>query len=618
MPETAKSIQRNLSYVQLFLLVGGLIATVWVVIYFDLQRTREDILAKSRGDLTNLTLAFSKEIESSVKTIDVSLLDLRERWQENPARFAAAVRNRQTYLEREFAFQIAVIDSRGKLAFSSLEQSVKPLDLSDREHFQVHRTRSTDELFISKPVLGRLSNRWSIQFTRPIYDSNNQFTGVIVLSVSPEYFYQFYRSSTLPTQSTINLVRDTGEVLSRYPNAVLALGRSFTPAPFLNEFAPESGIFQRASPFDGVERLLAWRKLDRYKLVVAVGYSINEILTPYRQQRYRNVLAGTILSLLLLLIGYMKLLGIRQQQQAAMEMEENEERWRLALEAAGDGVWDWNVPQSSVAFSTGWKTMLGYMPDEIGTSLDEWKKRVHPDDMAQVMEDVNAHFSGKTDFYMNEHRVLCKNGNWKWILDRGMVISRDKDGNPVRMVGTHTDISSRKEMEEVLKNLATTDSLTGLSNRRHFMEELEKEMARIQRYPGSEATVLVADLDFFKKINDTYGHATGDAALKHFANLLGSKTRKSDFVGRLGGEEFAVLLTETNLGQAQHFAQGLCTALRETPLKIGDQVIPMTVSIGVARLEVEDANGERALERADIALYEAKNSGRDRAVAKSR
>jgi PAS domain S-box-containing protein len=125
-----------------------------------------------------------------------------------------------------------------------------------------------------------------------------------------------------------------------------------------------------------------------------------------------------------------------------------EERWLFALEGAGDGVWDWNAQTNKVYFSRQWKSMLGYEEHEIGDALDEWDSRVHPDDRERVYADLNRHLDGKTPVYVNEHRVRCKNGSYKWILDRGKVISRTPDGKPMRVIGTHTDISKRKLAEE--------------------------------------------------------------------------------------------------------------------------------------------------------------------------
>jgi PAS domain S-box-containing protein len=143
-----------------------------------------------------------------------------------------------------------------------------------------------------------------------------------------------------------------------------------------------------------------------------------------------------------------------RQRDLQNALQESEFRWKFALEGSGDGMWDWNVAQSTVFFSTRWKTMLGFAEDEIGSGLDEWSKRIHPDDLVRVMADAQANLDGTTPLYINEHRVSCKDGSYKWILDRGIVVSRDEDGKPLRVIGTHADISEHKLANEQLKKLS--------------------------------------------------------------------------------------------------------------------------------------------------------------------
>lgn len=139
-------------------------------------------------------------------------------------------------------------------------------------------------------------------------------------------------------------------------------------------------------------------------------------------------------------------------QQRTLDFQQSEARWQFALEgAAGDGVWDWNLQTNQVFFSQQWKTMLGYTEQDVGDSLTEWESRVHPEDQSRCYADLNAHFSGHTAAYQNEHRLRCKDGSYKWILARGKVIEWTADGNPLRMIGTHTDITQHKEIEIQLR-----------------------------------------------------------------------------------------------------------------------------------------------------------------------
>ncbi len=134
-----------------------------------------------------------------------------------------------------------------------------------------------------------------------------------------------------------------------------------------------------------------------------------------------------------------------------IQKEDLERRWEFALDSSGDGIWDWNVQTNKVFYSKRWKLMLGYENDEISDSISEWESRVHPDDLGNIYKLLNSHFEGYTETYILKHRVLCKDGSYKWILDRGKVIEKDNDGNPLRVIGTHTDIdeliNTQKELE---------------------------------------------------------------------------------------------------------------------------------------------------------------------------
>lgn len=172
------------------------------------------------------------------------------------------------------------------------------------------------------------------------------------------------------------------------------------------------------------------------------------------------------------------------------------------------------------------------------------------------------------------------------------------------------DISELRARQDELLQLATTDPLTATNNRRRFLELLDTELARVKRHGGTGA-LLMTDLDHFKRINDAHGHAAGDEVLRHYARLIRESLRRTDAVGRLGGEEFAILLPEEGLEGAFELAERIRTRLESTPAQVGDQSVPVTVSIGIAALRPEDETAEAPLQRADLALYAAKDGGRN-------
>lgn len=433
----------------------------------------------------------------------------------------------------------------------------------------------------------------------------------------------------------------------------------------------------------------------------------------------------------------------RLRAEADARRESEKRRMALAIAGSGTGIWDRDIPTGEIHYSSGWKAILGYADHEVSSRIEDSYQRVHPDDLAYVQAAIQAHFEQRTASYAVEHRIRCKDGSYKWISSRGKVVSRDSAGQPIRMIGTTTDISAmhamserlqqtvdlitsltdevpglvfqyrrlphgesffsyasagirdiyeltpeqvatseaaidaivhpddldayrasldisaasltpwdleyrvqlpgqglrwrqgaarprrledgstlwhgfitdvtdRKRIEAELQEFATTDFLTQLPNRRHFMMQIEAEQARIQRTDGRAAAVLMCDLDHFKAINDRWGHAVGDQALRHFAGILREQLRKGDVAGRVGGEEFAVVLGGADIAEAMAFARRVQQRLAQTPLLHGEQPIALTISIGIAVLAATDASVDASLSRSDMALYRAKENGRNR------
>ncbi|WP_114974086.1 diguanylate cyclase [Rhodoferax ferrireducens] len=437
------------------------------------------------------------------------------------------------------------------------------------------------------------------------------------------------------------------------------------------------------------------------------------------------------------------LVDITERRQIEERLHASEQRWKLALEAAGYGVWDWNLLTGDVVFSKRFGELFGFNDNEFGHHIEDWSSRIHPDDKQRVMADIQEHFAGKTSNLFNEHRGQCKDGSWKWVLCRGAIVSRDAEGKPLRMIGTHVDITGKKQTEEALLvsarfqqavfdslsaqiavldrhgtviqtnaawwkyaidngyanapsfignnyleildcvtgsdretvlaasagiaavasgevsqfqlphpfftpldkrwfimkvtpvhdvderivvshedvtklkaaelaslTLANIDTLTGALSRRNFLNLAEQELARSIRYQ-LPLMLLMLDLDHFKLINDRYGHAAGDAVLHGFVKTVAAVLRESDLIGRIGGEEFAVLLPNTTHEGGCALAQRVVESVRASPVEVCHQCIPYTVSIGAGCLSNETSFAA-LLGVADAALYRAKNGGRDR------
>lgn len=584
-------------------LVWGLVAAQ----VFQLQRLA---LRETEKELGNLAHAFSEQVYSSAATIDLSLIGLRAHWVRNRSEFRDVVGQLQRHLHEDLAFQVSVTDAAGRLVFSSLDANVPPLELGNHDHFERQPEGAADRLHISELVLDRVSQQMSIQFTRAIRDRDGTVTGVIALSVSPDYFTRIHADMEHGAAVTVTLVREGGTILARSPNLPANRSRLLLGPPYDNASMQASGIYGRESRVDGEERLYAWRTLPRFGLIVTTGRPLQAVRERYAEQRDTYLVGGAVITVLLLAVGFVMLTGARNRSRANAELAESEARWKFALEGSDAGVWDWCVDPGTVQLSRRSREILHIDQDAVPGTPQELYKHVHPDDLPAVMSAIQAHLEGSTPNYCLEHRVRDGRGGWSWILARGMVAKRDASGKPLRMVGTFSDITERKLKEASVAHQASHDALTGLPNRPLFFDRLRQALARARR-EQLQLAVLFFDLDRFKPVNDTWGHRVGDLLLKAVARRVEDCLRESDTVARVGGDEFVVLLTRVaNEDDAVRVAESIRKAL-EQPFTIEGHVLEISCCVGVATYPSHAGEAETLVRMADAAMYAAKASGRN-------
>lgn len=295
-----------------------------------------------------------------------------------------------------------------------------------------------------------------------------------------------------------------------------------------------------------------------------------------------------------------------------IKLKNSEELWKFALEGAGDGVWDWDIINDKAHFSDRYKEMLGFSDVEVDSSIKEWSNRVHPDDTVALAEAVSDYLSGKAEKYIHEHRVICKDRSIKWVMSRGMIVKRDKHGKPLRMVGTHTDITARKLLETRLENLAHFDALANVPNRTLFNDRLKLALSYAKREKKMLAVMFI-DLDLFKEINDLYGHETGDIVLKKVSRQLVSCVRESDTVARMGGDEFVILLPIIDDIEDVKLVASKIVEVVAQPIKVAKTHLHVTCSIGIAIYPQHGKDEKLLVINADMAMYQAKKSGKNQA-----
>lgn len=303
-------------------------------------------------------------------------------------------------------------------------------------------------------------------------------------------------------------------------------------------------------------------------------------------------------------------LDITNRKKEEELLREIEERWQFALEGSEDGVWDWNFETNEVFYSKRFKEILGFDESEWKNERSEAMDRIHPDDYENVLAQINNHLQGNTSNYSSEYRIKHKDGTYLWTHDRGKVIRWDGKGKPLRMIGTCSDITPRKKLEEKIKELAYRDPLTNLPNRLLFNDRLDLTIASSKRN-NKKFALIILDIDKFKKINDNYGHDTGDQLILYVGKKIESLLRKSDTIARFGGDEFLLLLPEIKDEQdAEKIAEKIFNTFQEKFMLV-EKKLKVTVSMGIAIYPEHGDNISTLLKNADLALYEVKDKGRN-------
>jgi diguanylate cyclase (GGDEF)-like protein/PAS domain S-box-containing protein len=300
----------------------------------------------------------------------------------------------------------------------------------------------------------------------------------------------------------------------------------------------------------------------------------------------------------------------------AERLRDSQERYALAVGGANDGIWDRDFTADRVYFSPRWKAMLGHAEDEIRDLPEEWLARIHPADLATHREALDAHVRGETEHFESEHRMRHRDGTYRWFLTRGVAI-RDRTGRPTRMAGSMSDITARKAAEEVLRQSALHDALTGLPNRTLFLDRLTLSLARSRREPEHRCAVLFLDLDRFKRINDGFSHAVGDELLVALGRRLTGILRAADtvarggpdgMVARLGGDEFTILLEDLDSPDRARDVAGRIQRALEEPFRIRERELVVSASVGIS-MSRPGASALEMMRNADIAMYDAKRQG---------
>ncbi len=276
-----------------------------------------------------------------------------------------------------------------------------------------------------------------------------------------------------------------------------------------------------------------------------------------------------------------------------------------ALDGTGLCLWQLDVPSGKlVIFNRRWGSMLGFQPKELSAHFDVWREHLHPEDKEMVLSAFYNHLEGKAPFYEALHRMQAKNGTITWVLDRGRVTEWSDNGKPLKVTGTHIDMTKEKQYEQQLAKLANHDPLTGLANRHALQAQFEllKKLGPL--------SIAFIDLDDFKNVNDTLGHRSGDEVLLQLSQRLHESCPPEVTIGRIGGDEFILLLPwSLEHPEINHIAR-CCLDAAITPFELGNGAAKVGASIGVNESWVDDTFNNAVI-RADESMYLIKRTGKN-------
>ncbi len=314
-------------------IVVGL-AVVWAATAYDLFQAKRAQIRMVESSAVFQAQAFAENAQSKFKRLDELLLDLRDSWTGDPQRFADLVRRRQQVVA-DIAFQVAVLDRDGYVAFSNLIAPKERIYLGERPHFRVHADSAVDRLHISNPLLGKVSGKWSIQFTRPIL-RDGRFGGVLVISVAPQSLVSFAEKLKLEQGAATGVVGDDGDIMARHPDNDVYMGKKLPHAPYLDGSEKISGNFINDTAADGIRRTVGFYRLPEYRMTFHVGHDMEQVLLPYHEHRRLALLMASGASLLMAVLAILLYRSRQKRADTEQRLLDSRMMLRSAVDTIGE------------------------------------------------------------------------------------------------------------------------------------------------------------------------------------------------------------------------------------------------------------------------------------------
>ncbi|HEX2828672.1 MAG TPA: EAL domain-containing protein [Burkholderiales bacterium] len=584
----------------------AIIGALWWAAVFQSDRERQQVIDAAMRQNSNLVIAFEEQTVRTIRDVEEALLLLGREYERSGKAVDIAGLIEDGLIDGRLFTNIVVVDEHGDLVVSS--QALVPLNIADREYFKAHAADPGPELKIGKPLVSRSYQNAAIPMSRRIDKPDGRFGGVVSALVDPRYFLHFYEKANIGEQGLIHLVGLDGIARARRAGNVATVGVDMSGSTLIKAArVANSGSFITAGRVEGVPRLQSFRRIGEYPLIVAVATSEAEVLAPTIRNRRNYFVAAGALSFVVVLFAALLLAAVSRRNRALVALSASETQFRATFEQAAIGIAHTTLEDRFLRVNEKLCSMVGYSREELlGMSMHDLS---HPDEVGKGAVNRKRLIAGEIDTISAERRCVCKDGSIKW-LHRTISMVRDPGGEPAYFIRVAEDITERKRLEHALQHTATHDKLTDLPNRSLIHDRLRHALEQATRRERAVGVMFI-DLDRFKIVNDTLGHAMGDRLLQTVAERLKACVRGEDTVGRLGGDEFAIVLTElASAGDAEVVAQKVLDALSGT-LDLDGHEAYVTASIGIATYPLDGADADSLIRNADVAMYRAKAAGKN-------
>ena len=721
------------------MLLGAiLICLVWVTLFFFLKNEHDSAERAAIQNSTNLAGAFEEHLSRSISELDRSLKIIRALRVRDHGRFDLVDWLRSNRILTDEVLQITIVDRDGKVTLGSFESAARTAsDPRDSDYYRTHVNAPDDLLVIGKPVVDPATGGWVLQLSRRIENDDRSFNGVIVATLDPAYLMRIYNSVNIGEHGYIRVIGLDGFVRATSGQVTSVLGQDFSNAGLFKRVseAPNGWFYTGSFVSDNIPRLIAYRSVKDYPLIISVGFASHEIFSRLEALKQSGYLVAAILSLLILIVTGFSVRGQWLRERAKKHMERANMLLNAALANMPHGICMFGADKRLVLANDLYSTMYGLDPKKTETGMtlpqilqarvaagccpknaQEYvidrmegafrsdpgymvnelqdgrimavSRRPMPDGgLVAVHQDITAHMQaerqldearqflnsiienipiavvvkdvttrkfilvnrafeimlkvsraevlGKTIFEIyrtkdaeridasdnealagelgacsSDYEIEMPGGDMR-VLTTNRIVIRDGQGVPRHLVVVIDDITDRKKSEQRIAFMAHHDVLTGLPNRLAIMEKIEEAVARHRR-SGNSFAVLLLDLDRFKHVNDTLGHAVGDEVLRETAVRLKASLRETDVLARLGGDEFAIVQDRQNdqRGDTSGLADRIIDIVSR-PIIIEGNEVNIATSIGIAMAPEHAVSSESLMKMADMALYRAKSAGRN-------